>query len=113
VGNLISGSFHDETQLTVGVQFKTFPLTVENQTINLQIWDTLGQERFKAVSKVYFRNAVGGILLFDLNTLCPPNSHIILVGSKTDLVDSRKVVDTSIWRIGNRKQFLDDCQVSI
>jgi small GTP-binding protein len=118
VEHLISGSFHEETQPTIGVQFKTFSLTVDNEAINLQIWDTAGQERFKAVSKAYFRNAIGGILVFDLtnrlsfddlnswindlNTLCAPNAHIILVGNKTDLVDSREIVESEALAFAQR-----------
>ena len=101
VQRLITGGFREESQPTIGVEFKSYTMQSENETIKLQIWDTAGQERFKSVSKAYFRNALGAILMFDLtdrqsfddlnmwindlNTLCAPNAYIILIGNKLDL----------------------------
>jgi small GTP-binding protein len=108
VTHLISDSFHEETEPTIGVQFKTYSLQADGQTIELQIWDTAGQERFKSVAKAYFRNALGGILVFDLtsrqsfdelniwindlNTLCAANAHVVLVGNKSDLTETREII---------------------
>jgi small GTP-binding protein len=107
VEHLLSGSFQEGTEPTIGVQFKTYSLQADGHEIELQIWDTAGQERFKSVAKAYFRNALGGILVFDLtsrqsfdelntwindlNTLCAANAHVVLVGNKTDLADSREI----------------------
>lgn len=107
VQRLVEGTFREEGQSTVGVEFKSYICTVDDQKIKLQIWDTAGQERFKSVSKAYFRNAVGAILVFDisneatfdeldewlqdLQTLCNPNCYIVLVGNKTDRENSREV----------------------
>jgi len=33
----------------------------------LQIWDTAGQEKFKALTKTYFRGAQGCICVYDIN----------------------------------------------
>jgi small GTP-binding protein len=121
VENLISGSFSEETQPTVGVTFKAYSLTVDDEVVNLQIWDTAGQERFRAVSKAYFRNAVGGFVVFDLtsrlsfdnlnswindlSTLGAPNAYVILVGNKVDLVDSREIVESEALAFAERYSF--------
>jgi small GTP-binding protein len=110
VNHLITRTFKEESQPTIGVEFKSYSLSAEDENVKLQIWDTAGQERFRSVSKAYFRNAAGAILVFDLtqrstfeevnvwindlNTLCLPNAVILLVGNKTDLVDDRAVSDT-------------------
>jgi small GTP-binding protein len=106
---LQTGSFRAESQPTIGVQFKTYSLETDGEAIKLQIWDTAGQERFRAIARAYFRNAVGGILVFDLtnrqsfddlnlwindlNTLCAANAQVILVGNKADLTDERQIVE--------------------
>jgi small GTP-binding protein len=110
VNHLITRTFKEESQPTIGVEFKSYTLTSEEETIKLQIWDTASQKRFHSVSKADFRNAAGAILVFDLtqkatfeevnmwindlNTLCLPNAVILLVGNKNDLVDDRSVSDT-------------------
>jgi small GTP-binding protein len=107
VNQLVNKSFKAEGQPTIGVEFKSYSLTADDENVKLQIWDTAGQERFRSVSKAYFRNALGAVLVFDLtqkasfdelnmwindlNTLCAPNACIILVGNKTDLPDDRTV----------------------
>jgi small GTP-binding protein len=107
VQRLVEGTFRDECQSTVGVEFKPFLIPIENDTVRLQIWDTAGQERFKSVSKAYFRNAVGAVLVYDicdeasfeelgnwlgdLQQLCSPNAYILLVGNKKDLAEKRQV----------------------
>jgi small GTP-binding protein len=107
VQRLVDGTFREEAQSTVGVEFKPFIIPVDEQTVKLQIWDTAGQERFKSVSRAYFRNAVGAVLVYDiasdssfddlgnwlhdLQQLCNPNAYILLVGNKIDLTADRKV----------------------
>jgi small GTP-binding protein len=118
VEHLLSGTFLEESEATIGVQFRTYSLQADGQTIELQIWDTAGQERFKSVAKAYFRNALGGVLAFDLtsrqsfdelniwindlNTLCAANAHVILVGNKTDLTESREIVASEAQMFAQR-----------
>lgn len=110
VQHLINGSFKEEGQPTIGVEFKSYSLQTDGESIKLQIWDTAGQERFRSVSKAYFRNALGAILVFDLTNrqsfddlnvwfndlrqLCAPNAYIILIGNKVDLEDDRQIVES-------------------
>ena len=37
-----------------------------NEMVEVQIWDTAGSEKYRAVNSVYYHNAMGGILVFDL-----------------------------------------------
>jgi small GTP-binding protein len=107
VERLIGGTFPEEVQSTVGVEFRSFVCQLDDHAIRLQIWDTAGQERFRSVSTAYFRDAVGAVLVYDitkeetfedlttwltdLQQLCHPNAFILLVGNKCDREDDRKV----------------------
>jgi small GTP-binding protein len=71
----------------------------------MNIWDLAVQERFRSVSKAYFRSAVGAVLVFDLTDrrsfddlglwfhdieqLATPNCVVLLVGNKCDLDSER------------------------
>ena len=93
---------------TIGVEFISKVLTVDNKKIKLQIWDTAGHETFYSITRSYFRDANGAIICYDitnketfgkaigkwLNDITEnskPNVVIALAGNKCDLNDQRKV----------------------
>ena len=69
--------------------------------------DTAGQERFRAVTRSYYRGAAGALLVYDISrratfnhltswltdakNLTTPNTVIMLIGNKSDLDDQRDV----------------------
>ena len=105
-GKIIS-HFDPNVQSTIGVDFftKTIKIiTTENNevTVNLKLYDTAGQERFRSIVKCFYRDVHGIILVFDLSDLHSFSAletwvHdiysvisseylvIILVGTKSDL----------------------------
>lgn len=64
---IIDSKFDENYTTTIGVDFKTIVVPVSNKQIGLQIWDTAGQEKFKALTETYFRGAHGCICVFDIN----------------------------------------------
>ena len=50
---------------TVGVDFRTKQITLMWQRVRLQLWDTNGQERFRSITRSYYRGAHGVALVFD------------------------------------------------
>jgi small GTP-binding protein len=104
---LVENSFTEDSQSTIGVEFDSTVLAINDRKVKLQIWDTAGQERFRSISKAYYRNAVGVILVFDITdrnsfddlttwlndirTLCDANAVIQLIGNKADLRSQRVV----------------------
>ena len=61
------GCFMPSYSSTVGVDFKTKVVQVEDMKIKLQIWDTAGQEKFKNLSITYFRGAMFIIMAYAIN----------------------------------------------
>jgi GTPase SAR1 family protein len=63
VPDVFSGTHHQEVQalrnhnsiLTIGVEFKIGKIEIEVKSIKLQIWDVGGQERFRTITKSYYR----------------------------------------------------------
>ena len=97
----ISGQFSDSLAPTLGIEIYKKEISIDEKQYLYRIWDTCGQERFRSLSKSYFHNSDGIMLLFDLNS---SNSFdnlnswfssikecgcedipIILVGTKCDL----------------------------
>ncbi|XP_067679360.1 ras-related protein Rab-1A-like isoform X1 [Haliotis asinina] len=92
---------------TIGVDFKFRTIFVEDKAVKLQIWDTSGQERFRAITSSYYRNIQGIIIMYDITSQtsfdnierwihqCDQYStegvNKMIVGNKTDLDKSRVV----------------------
>lgn len=107
VDQLLTGKFSEQTKTTIGVDYRPYRMDIKQNVCQLELWDTAGQETYKAVAKTYFRGAVGCILVFDLTSqasfdelqfwlsqfrlLADPNAVIVLVGNKADLEETRQV----------------------
>jgi len=59
-------SFEEKTPSTVQASFQTKRLNLDGQSINLSVWDTAGQERFHALGPIYYRDANGALLVYDI-----------------------------------------------
>ena len=103
----VSNKFVAEFKTTVGVEFASKIVNIENKNIMLQIWDTAGSEQYRSVTTGYYKGALGAFLVFDIsnrdsfyglnkwltdlrNTI-GDDSPILLVGNKSDLEEFREV----------------------
>ena len=59
--------FQDNSLTTIGLDTKTKYLKVKDKKIQLVIWDSAGQERFKSIAKNSFKGAHGLILMYAVN----------------------------------------------
>ena len=92
---------------TIGVDFKLKTLEVNGKKVKLQIWDTVGQERFKNITASYYRGGNGVLVVYDITEResfdnltswlieieknANKNVYKLLIGNKCDLEDKRKV----------------------
>jgi Ras-related protein Rab-2A len=63
---LVDNEFKDEHDVTVGVEFGSFLVRIEDKVIKLQIWDTAGQESFRSITKIFYRGAHAAILGYSI-----------------------------------------------
>ena len=100
--------FNLESRATIGVEFATRTITTESgDVIKAQIWDTAGQDRYRAIASSYYRGAMGALLVYDITKTKSfeniekwlvelrehgqPNMALMLIGNKTDLAKMREV----------------------
>ena len=60
------GNFNPLEKSTLASSFIIIKLNVENRQYNLQIWDTIGQEKLRALSKLFFKNSKIVVFVYDI-----------------------------------------------
>ncbi|XP_029458146.1 ras-related protein Rab-38 [Rhinatrema bivittatum] len=76
-------NFSSHYRATIGVDFALKVLTWDSDTIvRLQLWDIAGQERFGNMTRVYYREAVGVFIVFDVTR---PSTFEAVMKWKEDL----------------------------
>ena len=116
----ISGRYNSVYQPTIGSDFhsKIITLPKTKQNIKLQFWDTAGQEKYRAINKIYFQKVQGIILAYDITCresyerlgdwvkLINDNidyAPILLIGNKVDDATNNRIV-----RLEEGKKFADE-----
>jgi len=103
-------AFKDFYSPTIGFEFLSFNIKINDKIIKLQIWDTCGQEVYRSLISSFYRNSSLAIIVYAINnrdsfdnleswldeikTKTHPYLKIFLIGNKVDLEDER-VVDKS------------------
>lgn len=60
-------NFKQSLMTTIGVDTVSKRIVLDGKNVMLNIWDTAGQERFFSITRSYYRNADGILLIFDMN----------------------------------------------
>lgn len=66
ISRFTKNEFNLESKTTIGVEFATKTLIVDDKTVKVQIWDTAGQERYRSMASAYYRGANGALLVYDI-----------------------------------------------
>ena len=117
--NYTDNVFPDSHLATIGVENKVKMIKTDKFNVKLQIWDSAGQERFKSITKSFFRNANGILFVYDITNrktfhsvkdwikdseLNATNFEKILLGNKIDLEAKRQVKKTELEEYGLKKK---------
>jgi Ras-related protein Rab-7A len=117
----VSGQFIEQHKATIGADFSTKEIAVDDKLVTLQMWDTAGQERFASLGHAFYRGADACILVYDitneqsfknieqwrnnfLDNAAPDDPKtfpFLLLGNKSDLQDQRAVQPADGQRLAN------------
>lgn len=104
----ITNEFDEDHISTIKIEFKTKFININNMIkVKLNIWDTCGDEKYRAITRQYYNDANGILLIYDITkrdsfdsiTLwineiknnSPREAILFLVGNKTDLNKERVI----------------------
>ena len=101
---LIKNQFSPSHVSTSGMELKTTEILLDKVKIRVQLWDTAGQEKYRAITKSLFTKVQGILTLYDISNEdsfknlknwvkmikeeCN-NVQLLMIGNKNDLEDER------------------------
>ncbi|ORZ20700.1 vacuolar biogenesis protein [Absidia repens] len=108
----VSKSFSNQYKATIGADFLTKEVLVDDRLVTMQIWDTAGQERFQSLGVAFYRGADCCVLAYDVNNSKtfehvdqwrdefliqasprdPDEFPFVLLGNKVDVEESKRMV---------------------
>jgi Ras-related protein Rab-7A len=107
--------FSNQYKATIGADFLTKEVMIDDKLVTLQIWDTAGQERFQSLGVAFYRGADSCVLVYDVTDAksydnldswsdeflvhaAPRNADtfpFVVLGNKSDLASSRRQVSAN------------------
>lgn len=103
----VENKFNPRHISTIQASFLSKRISVDDSQVDLNIWDTAGQEKFHALGPIYYRDSHGALLIYDitdqhsfekvklwvkeLRRMLGESVILFIVGNKTDLVRDRNV----------------------
>jgi small GTP-binding protein len=103
----IIGEDFREMEATIGVEFmyvniKEIDKEDPNKTMSIQIWDTSGAERYKAITTTHIRGADGAYIVYDISDESSFNHLLYWYNYIKDAADE----DIIIYLIGNKSDLI-------
>jgi Ras-related protein Rab-8A len=91
--------FKENYDVTIGLNYRIKSMTIENNPIKMQIWDTSGEEKFKAIAKNFYRGAHGVLLVYDI---CQKNSFLDVKSWIEQIIENADNDDIVMILCGNK-----------
>ena len=103
----VKSQFEGNYKSTIGLEYFSMFVKINNKIIKLQVWDTCGQEMYRSLISNYYRNSSLAIIVYsitdlnsfkdidiwikELKSMSSPDIKLMLIGNKVDLIEERKV----------------------
>ncbi|PWI66057.1 hypothetical protein PCL_05535 [Purpureocillium lilacinum] len=111
-GTQVNKKFSASYKATIGADFLTREVLVDDRQVTMQLWDTAGQERFQSLGVAFYRGADCCVLVYDVNNAKsfealdswrdefliqasprdPPNFPFVVLGNKIDVEESKRLI---------------------
>ena len=120
-----TGKFDKSTLSTIGVDFETKKITLDETTdLMFNIWDFAGEKKFRLLFPSYVSGASGALLLYDItnkdtvddlqdwldviNSVPNPPKTMIVIEAKSDLEEERVVTKEDVLKQYDKYKFQGD-----
>jgi len=125
VNKFLLNKFNPSEPNTIGTLYESFSDRRDGRDIEVQIWDTAGQDQYRSLGPIYYRSSAAAILVFDITKpdtfqnlgtwlsafrdVAGENNVIFVVGNKVDLEDKREVTsdEGEMWAKKNGCHYIE------
>jgi small GTP-binding protein len=125
LNRFVNNRFNPSEPNTVGALYESYTSSRLGHEVEVQIWDTAGTEQYRSLTPVYFRQAAGAIIVYDITSrssfasletwlsmfrgFCQENAAVMIVANKLDLDEFRRVEPTEgrEWAQKNNCRFAE------
>jgi len=110
----VNKKFSASYKATIGADFLTKEVLVDDRLVTMQLWDTAGQERFQSLGVAFYRGADCCVLVYDVNNsksfdtldswrdeflvqaspMDPENFPFVVIGNKIDVEESKRMISS-------------------
>src|SRR5271163_2330445 len=90
-------SFDTTYQATIGIDFLSKTMYLEDRTVRLQLWDTAGQERFRSLIPSYIRDSSVAVVVYDISSMWIPLLRSELPAYSGWQSDAKSFQNTRKW----------------
>ena len=107
----VEKTFSSQYKATIGAEFLSKEVIIDDQLVTMQIWDTAGQEKYQSIQRIFYKGTDACIIVYDLTNPSTfvnvakwreeffnsaglestENFPMIIIGNKSDLTTERKV----------------------
>ncbi|KAG4306403.1 hypothetical protein PORY_000391 [Pneumocystis oryctolagi] len=111
----VNKKFSNQYKATIGADFLTKEVVIDDRIVTMQLWDTAGQERFQSLGVAFYRGADCCVLVFDVNNAKsfealdswrdeffiqasprdPENFPFVCLGNKIDVEENKRMIPQS------------------
>ena len=110
---LTTGEFHERNISTIGLDKRTFNVDIindkeEKKSIDVSLFDTAGQERFRAITQSYYKGSQGALLIYDISDRSTFDSVEMWVNSLNETLNNDTNSKCVIILIGNKSDKINN-----
>ena len=102
--------FDDNQLSTIGIDYKTKYMKMDDSSVKVLIWDTAGQEKFQNIAKQYYKGANGVLLIYDI---CSRKTFERIEFWLKELKENNRIDELFICLVGNKNDMEDKREISI
>ena len=111
-----SDEFSKNSISTIGVDYRVLNYVIEieekgkkiKKKFKIKLFDTAGQERYRALTKSYINNSNGIIIVYDITNRESFDNVVLWIKSIEEEIGKCEKVEACMFLIGNKKDLVDE-----
>ena len=128
INKYINNKFNEGEEITVSSSYIEKIQIFNSKKYKFSIWDTAGQEKFNSITPIYYRDAKGVLLVYDITNLNSfsrvkkwreelktfnNNAIIVIAGNKCDFLNDKNNINKEFVDIDIAKKYANDNNIEL